>query len=306
VEKKEKQNICSECGCEKLVSDSDMGELVCVSCGLVLSNNLIDSGPEWRAFDTVQRENRPRAGAPLTLTIHDQGLSTSIGWRNEDALGRRMRAKDRYKFYRLRKWNRRSKVSESNHRNLANALSEMSKDAYKLNLPKNVLETASQIYRRALQEGFTRGRTIRSVAATSLYVACRQCNVIRSLEDIAKGSNIPKKEIARTYRFLVQNMDTEVPLFSHRNYISKYVSRLGLCGVTEKMANDMLKKASEMRLTSGRGPGGITAACVYIASHITGECRTQGDIARTAQVTEVTIRNRYKELMEALNIAIKL
>lgn len=304
MQKNQAKNRCPECGCEHLISDPEAGELICKSCGMVISNTLIDSGPEWRAFNAQQRMDRPRAGAPLTLTIHDHGLSTSIGWRNRDASGNKMKGQDKYKFYRLRKWNRRSKVSDSDQRNLAKALSEMSRHAYNLNLPRNVLETASKIYRRALQGEYTRGRTIKGVAATSLYMACRQCNIIRTLDDIAEGSTISKKEIARTYRFLLQNMDTDVPLFSHQKYISKFVSKLRLTGETEKLAKKLLRQASDMRLTCGRGPGGITAACLYISSQITGENRTQGDIAKTAQVTEVTIRNRYKEIMEKIDIEV--
>jgi transcription initiation factor TFIIB len=299
-----KNMVCPECGCQNLISDLEAGELICGTCGIVVSSDLLNFGPEWRAFTIEQRQNRTRAGAPLSLTIHDHGLSTLIGWRNRDAQGKRMKNKDKYKFYRLRKWNRRSKVLESNQRNLAKALSEMSRNSYQLALPRNVLETASRIYRRALEEGYTRGRTIKGVAATSLYMACRQCNVIRTLEDIADSSDISKKEIARTYRYLFQRMKTDIPLFSHGNYISKFSSKLNLSGLTERLATNLLNMASEIHLTSGRGPSGITAACVYIACQIIGEPRTQGDVADTAQVTEVTIRNRYKELLEKLIIDI--
>jgi transcription initiation factor TFIIB len=295
---------CPECGCRELIKDYDTGEQICRKCGMVVNSTSIDHGPEWRAFNVQQKEDRPRVGSPLTLTIHDKGLSTKIGWKNRDASGRKMKAQDKYKFYRLRKWNRRSKISDSSQRNLATALNDMSRTGYDLRLPRNILETASQIYRRALQKGYTRGRTIKSVTATTIYMACRQCNVIRSLEDVAKSANISKKEVARTYRFLLRHMETEVPLFSPQKYISKYVNKLNLSGVTERIANKLLKEAAEQRLTCGRGPGGITAACVYIASQITGENRTQGDIATVAQVTEVTIRNRYKEILEKMDIII--
>jgi transcription initiation factor TFIIB len=62
----------------------------------------------------------------------------------------------------------------------------------------------------------------------------------------------------------------------------------------------------ELRLTSGRGPAGIAAAATYIASLLTDERRTQGEIAKGAHVTEVTIRNRYKELTQRLNIELDM
>ena len=129
------KTVCTECGSTNLLRDYDSGELVCEKCGFVLSTTLIDQGPEWRAFDQEQRDKLPRVGAPVTWTIHDKGLSTTIGWQDRDASGRRLSPEERARLYRLRKWQRRSKVSDSTQRNLAHALSEMSKIAYKLNLP---------------------------------------------------------------------------------------------------------------------------------------------------------------------------
>ena len=298
--------VCSECGNSSLLRDYDTGELVCQSCGYVISSTLIDTGPEWRAFDQEQMDKLPRVGAPVTWTIHDKGLSTIIGWQDRGASGRRLSPEERAKFYRLRKWHRRSKVSDSNQRSLAYALGEMNKIAYKLNLPRNVTETASMIYRRALQKQLVRGRTIQNVAVASIYMACRQCNVIRTLEDIAFAATITKKEAACNYRFLLRELNSEVPQVSPQGCISKIVNKLSLTGEAEMLAISILSTASKLRLTSGRGPPGIAAACVYISSQITNEHRTQGEIANVAQVTEVTIRNRYKELARKLSFTVNI
>jgi len=236
--------------------------------------------------------------------IHDKGLSTTIGWQNRDFSGRNLSPEQRAKLYRLRKWHRRSKVSDSTQRNLAHALSEMSKISYKLNLPKNVIETSSMIYRRAIKKQLIRGRTIQSVAVASIYMACRQCGVIRTLEDVAGAANITKKEAARNYRFLLRELKPSVPQVNPRGYISKVVNKLELSGETERLAMSILNQASEMKLTSGRGPSGMAAACIYISSQLTNERRTQGEIAKEAQVTEVTIRNRYKELAQLLDFEV--
>jgi transcription initiation factor TFIIB len=302
----ENRAICTECGGTNLLRDYETGELVCEQCGYVISYNLLDHGPEWRAFDQEQRDKLPRVGAPVTWTIHDKGLSTTIGWQDRDASGRKLNPEERARIYRLRKWHRRSKVSDSTQRNLAHALSEMSKIAYKLNLPRNVIETSSMIYRRAIQKQLIRGRTIQSVAVASIYMSCRQCNVIRTLDDVAKAANITKKEAARNYRFLLRELNTDVPQVDPNIYISKIVNKLTLSGETERLAMTILDRASEMRLTSGRGPSGIAAACTYIASQLTDERRTQGEIAKEAQVTEVTIRNRYKELAQRLDFVVKM
>jgi len=298
--------VCSECGSSSLLRDYDTGELVCQSCGYVISSTLIDQGPEWRAFDQEQMDKLPRVGAPVTWTIHDKGLSTTIGWQDRGASGRMLSPEERAKFYRLRKWHRRSKVSDSTQRSLAHALSEMNKIAYKLSLPRNVTETASMIYRRALQKRLVRGRPIQNVAVASIYMACRQCNVIRTLEEVALAATITKKEAARDYRFLLRELNPEVPQVNPQGYISKIVNKLSLTGETEMLAFSILSTASKLRLTSGRGPPGIAAACVYISSQIMNEHRTQGEIAKEAQVTEVTIRNRYKELARRLSFTVNI
>jgi transcription initiation factor TFIIB len=304
--KKEKITRCSECGSIDLIRDFEAGELVCEKCGFVVSSKLFDHGPEWRAFDEEQREKRTRVGAPLTWTIHDKGLSTIIDWHDRDVFGRKLKPLQKARVYRLRKWHRRSKVSGATERNLAFALSELTKVAYKLNLPKNVLETASMLYRRVVRNRLIRGRSIQGVAAASIYMACRQCNIIRTLEEVANAAHITKKEGGRNYRFLLRKLNTKVPPVDPQNYISKFVNQLALSGDTESIAMKILHMAVELRLTSGRGPAGIAAAATYIASLLMNERRTQGEIAKGAHVTEVTIRNRYKELTQRLVIKVDM
>ncbi|MGD2201625.1 MAG: transcription initiation factor IIB [Candidatus Bathyarchaeota archaeon] len=297
---------CQECGGEDLIKDYDAGELVCENCGYVISSIIMDQGPEWRAFNQSQREKRTRVGAPLTWTIHDKGLSTTIDWHDRDIYGRKLKPKQKARVYRLRKWHRRSKVSGSTERNLAYALSELTKVAYKLNLPRNVLETASVIYRQVVRKRLVRGRSIQGVSAAAIYMACRQCKVVRSLEEVAEAAHITKKEGGRNYRFLLRKLNTRIPPVNPKSYVSKFVSQLTLSGETENLAKLILEQAIELRLTNGRGPAGMAAAAIYIASTLTGERRTQGVIAEGAHVTEVTIRNRYKELTQKLNIEVDI
>jgi transcription initiation factor TFIIB len=298
--------VCAECGGAKLLRDSETGELVCRSCGVVVSHALLDTGPEWRAFNPGQRESRPRVGAPLNLMIHDSGLSTNIGWQNRDFMGRKLNPEMRSKIYRLRKWQRRSKVSDSVDRNLSYALGEMTKISSTLNLPRNVVETSSMNYRKALKASLVRGRTIRSVTVACIYLACRQCGVIRTLDDVAVSAGVSKKKAARNYRFLLRSLNPDVSQVNPRGYISKIVNNLGLKGETERLALRIIDLSSAMKLTGGRGPGGMAAACVYISTRLTMDLRTQGDIAHEAQVTEVTIRNRYKELVECIDFEVQI
>ena len=297
---------CPECGSTRLMRDYECAEIVCMSCGFVVAARLADRGPEWRAFDTEQRAKRTRVGAPLTFTIHDKGLSTMIDWHDRDIYGKRLSPGQKAQIYRLRKWQRRIRVSDATERNLAFALSEISKIANALNLPKNILETASVIYRKAVKERLIRGRSIQGVTAAAIYVACRQCKLARTLEEIAQASNINKKEVGRSYRFLVKELDYFIPPLRPSQYVTKFSNQLTMQGKVEEIAHKILSTAKELRLTSGRGPTGIAAAASYIASVLTGERKTQREIAEIAQVTEVTIRNRYKELVERLMFVITL
>ncbi len=297
---------CPECGSTRLMRDYECAEIVCMDCGFVVAAKLADRGPEWRAFDDEQRAKRARVGAPLTFTIHDKGLSTMIDWHDRDIYGKRLSPGQKAQIYRLRKWQRRIRVSDATERNLAFALSEISKIANGLSLPKNILETASVIYRKAVKERLIRGRSIQGVTAAAIYVACRQCGLARTLDEIAQASSINKKEVGRSYRFLVKELDYFIPPLKPSQYVTKFSNQLTMQGKVEEIAHKILAAAKELKLTSGRGPTGIAAAASYIASVLTGERKTQREIAEIAQVTEVTIRNRYKELVERLQFIISI
>jgi transcription initiation factor TFIIB len=291
---------CANCGSSKLMNDYDSAELVCMECGYVLKRRFADQGPEWRAFNIEQQEKRARTGAPATFTIHDKGLFTKIDWHDRDFHGKNLKTSQKATIYRIRKWNRRVRVSNSIERNLSLALAEISKISNKLTLPKSIFETASVIYRKTVKGRLTRGRSIQGMCAASIYVACRQCRITCSLEDISKASNLGKKEIGRSYRLIVKKMEYFVPPIKADNYVSKFSNKLVMKGITEATAHKLLVVAKRIKLTSGKGPKSLAVAACYIASMIVGERRTQREIAEVAGVTEVTIRNRYKELVNNL------
>ena len=295
---------CIECRSTKLIRDYERAEIVCMNCGLVLHERMMDDGPEWRAFDMEQLDKRARVGAPSTYTIHDKGLSTMIDWRNQDIFGKNITPRKRAQIYRLRKWQRRIRISDAKERNLAVALAELDRMASHLSLPRNVREVAAMIYRKAVDRRIIRGRSIEGICASSLYASCRQCRIPRTLEEIASIAKVNKKEIGRNYRYIARKLNISVPPTDPINYISRFVSDLKLSGVVQKKAIEILRSAVTRGLTSGRGPMGLAAASIYISSLLLNERRTQREIAETAKVTEVTVRNRYKELVEKLQIDI--
>lgn len=298
----EEITTCPECQSPHLVRDYNRGELVCQSCGLVLEEHLIDQGPEWRAFDAGQDEKRSRTGAPMSLTIHDKGLSTDIDWLNKDSYGRSIPTKNRAQLYRLRKWQRRIRVSSATERNLSFALGELERIASEMELPRHVRETAAVIYRKAIKQNLIRGRSIEGVVAATLYAATRQCQVPRTLDEIAATSRVGRKEIGRTYRYMMRELKLKLRPISPQEYIERFCSELGSGREVQNKAIELLRRAREKELTSGKGPTGVAAAAIYIATILVGERKTQKDVADVAGVTEVTIRNRYKEMARKLDV----
>jgi len=292
--------FCPECGHQELVRDGDSGELVCANCGIIVEGIGSDRGPEWKAFTPEQRRDRPRAGF-LNLMSHDHGLSTTFNPR-EVGGGREQKSK----MWRLKRWDNRVKMSGSEKKNLATALDRLKNLGDRLSLPRNVLKTASRIYRHALKKDLIRGRSIKRIAAASLYMACRECHVVRDLEEIAEKIGINTRDLARVYRLLYWGIDDDVPNTEIRRVISRLVSKLGLQGETERIAALILEGAEAERLTAGKHPAGIASACVYISSRIMKEDITQGDVGSEAGITCVTIRSRYKELIQKQDITIKL
>ena len=309
--KKEKQKIeetvkCPECGSTHLSKDHSRAELVCEDCGLVIDEAFIDRGPEWRAFDSEQREKRARTGSPMTYTIHDKGLSTMISWQNRDSYGKSIPTRNRAQLYRLRKWQRRVRISDATERNLALALSALDRMSSGLGLPRAVRETAAMIYRKAALKNLIRGRTVEGVAAAALYAACRQCHVPRTLDEISSIARMSRKDIGRNYRYVARELELRLMPTTPQDYISRFCSELKLSADVQAKTLEILKEAADKELASGRGPTGIAAASLYIASVLCGERRTQREVADVAGVTEVTIRNRYKELAEKLDIDVIL
>jgi transcription initiation factor TFIIB len=271
---------CPECD-GQLATDEERGETVCSDCGLVVEEDSIDRGPEWRAFDSKEKDEKSRVGAPTTNMMHDKGLSTNIGWQNKDAYGKTLSSRQREKMQRLRTWNERFRMASA------------------LGLPENVRETASVIYRRALDEDLLPGRSIEGVSTASLYAAARQAGTPRSLDEISAVSRVEKDEIARTYRYVVRELSLEIQPADPESYVPRFASDLGLSDEAERRARDLLKTAKEQGVHSGKSPVGLAAAAVYAASLLTNEKVTQSEVSEVANISEVTIRNRYHELLEA-------
>jgi len=291
---------CPSCGGKKIVTDQNTGELCCSKCGFVVTDKISDTGAEWRSFGNDEN-NRTRVGAGTSLTMHDMGLSTVIGAVNKDATGKPLSASVKSSIERLRTWDSRSQAHSSADRNLRQALNEMDKLKDKLALTNAVIEKAAYIYRKAMEKKLVRGRSIQGLVAACLYAACRNTETPRTLNDIAKGINIRRKDIARCYRLIFRELELKMPVVDPVKAISRIASIAKLTEKSKRKAITILEQAKKEGMVAGKDPMGIAAAALYLSCISTGEVKSQKEISNASGVTEVTIRNRCAGLRNMLN-----
>jgi transcription initiation factor TFIIB len=292
---------CPECGGTDLIVDSEMGEYVCGRCGLVIEENMPSQEAEWRAFTLQERDARARAGTPTKYSHYDKGLSTIIRV-EKDAFGRPLSPKVRQQMWRLRRWQTRSKVHASQSRNLMLAMSELQRLSDILHMPSSVHDMAAIIYRKTLNEGLVRGRSIGGMVAGALYAAVRFSKLPRTLKEIAEASQRTQKEIARSYSVIVRNLEMRMPIDDPTYYITKVAEKAKVSSEVEGLAIRLIGEAKRKYATTGKDPSGLAAAILYLSARMLKEKVTQARLAKAANVTEVTVRNRKRDLMKTLNL----
>jgi len=290
---------CSRCGKKALITDTETGEIFCGGCGFVLSERIENPGPERRSF-ADDRVSRERTGVGTSLAIHDKGLSTIINPTNKDATGKPLSNAMKNTLKRLRTWDSRSQ-NEPIDRNFRQAFNELYRLKDKLAISDSVVEKAAYIYRKALEKKLVRGRSISGMIGSALYAACREAGTPRTLKDIADATNVKKGDLAACYRLLVKELDLKMPVVDSVQNVARIASKIGLSEKTKRYAIEILRKAEETKISAGKNPMALAATALYISSRKLGMNHTQRDLAEAANITEVTIRNRYKGLSELLN-----
>ena len=290
--------ICFECGSTNLFRDHITGELICTNCGIVLKQ-IEKINRNHSAYSLKSKTNSVN---PLNPFYADFGLSTKIDWQDKDHYGNIFSNKKQNKLHRLRKLNRRVKINRSREQNLVQALGQLSNLGSKLNLPRNVMNTGSMIYRKALTKNLVRGKRILDIVTASTYLACRQCQVLRTLKEMSDASGIPRKNIAKYYKTLQEELELDISPYPKIDYINRVVNRLGLLGPIENLSINLLEQVYGNRLAPGCNPSGVAAACVYISTKLFDVNITQNIVAQEAKVSEVTLRNRYKSIFQKIII----
>jgi len=289
---------CPECGAAG-ITDEKRGETVCQECGVVVEEDVVDRGPEWRSFDARDKAKKSRVGSPTTEMLHDKGLSSVIDWQDKDAHGQTLSAKKREKMSRLRTWDERFRSQSAQDRNLKQALGEVDRMASALGIPKDARKTASVIYRRALEEELIPGRSIEAMATASLYAGARQAGVPRTLDELETVSRVDRKEFARAYRYIARELELAMEPTDPAQYVPRLTSDLDLPEETKQRAIELLEAGKREAVHSGKNPVGLAAASIYAAARLTNVEVTQHEVADVADVSAVTIRDRYTELLDA-------
>ena len=290
---------CTRCGSPKLILDYEAGEEVCSDCGLVASEAIVNTGPEWRAFTNAEKDKRTRVGMARSYTLYDMGLSTNFSG-TRDARGNRLDTDTRNRMNKLKRYDTRSKLDDTWGRNLSIAMAELDRLSAILYIPKTVKEHAALIYRRALKANLIRGRSIDAFVAASLYAACRKQRIPRPLKEVSKASTREHSEVSRSYRLLHRELNLKMPIDDPMKFVSGIASKLNVRQDTQHKAVDILRKAKERQGLSGKDPRGIAAAALYMACLENDDKRIQKDVAAAAGTTEVTLRNRLRGLEETL------
>ena len=303
---------CPECQ-SSLVDDVQNGEIICSGCGVVVADQMVDHGPETKSSNLEDRMKLARATGQTTYSQHDLGITTEISISTKDFSGKTINREVANQMNNLRKWQQRVRVSSPRERRLANVLSKMGETCDGLNLSRNVLETASMIYRNLDGHVDVKGKSVASITAATIYMACKQCDVVRSLEEICRGICAPKdvksktKLAAKYYRTMVMEMgQLSAPVVTMDKYISKIANMTQTEVRVERLALEIAEKTKDNSIADGKAPNGIAAAYLYVASVLLGQNVLQRDVSSIAGVTEVTIRNRCKEILTYYKLKITL
>ncbi|MGB7637331.1 MAG: TFIIB-type zinc ribbon-containing protein [Nitrososphaeraceae archaeon] len=294
--------ICLICKNNRIVTDSESGEVICSNCGTVISDrNQEISRPEWRFYSAEQENDRSRTGIPITLAKADMGLATIIGKDDRDASGHLLDGAMRNRMQRLRTWDLRTRNHTASDKNLLQAFSKLDVLKDKLALSDAVVEKIAYIYRKVQHRGLIRGRTISGLIAAAIYAGCREMETPWTLKDIAAASNVKRKDIARNYRMLLFELNLKVPNADPIKCIVKVANRSNLTENTKREAIAIMKDVAKKEISAGKDPMGLAATVLYLSCLRTGEETTQTQIAQASGVTEVTVRNRLKELKSKLH-----
>lgn len=291
---------CKIFGCKgkPLIADDVTGEIICGCCGSILVEKSVDVNPE-RTSDTEEFLAKARTGPEQSLSMYDMGMMTVIS--NRDALGKSLAGPMKDRFERLKKLNSRSQTASSS-RTLRFTLLFLHTLKSTLGLPDSVGENASYIYRKAMQKKITVGRSAKALMCASIYAACRQNGIPRSINDISQRANISKKEASRAYRTLIERLDLTLEHCTATDFVSKISNESKISEKTSRGAIQILQQLTERGISDGKNPLVLAASALYLSCLLNEEHKTQAEIAKASGITSTAIRIRYFALKKEIGL----
>ncbi|BES82601.1 transcription initiation factor IIB family protein [Pyrodictium abyssi] len=270
------------------------GRLVCTSCGYVIEESPIDSGPEWRSFTEEDRTRRSRVGAPLTERVHDKGLTTYIYAPRNDIRARKLIAIQ-------------ASLRSHGHKKLIKVLQEANRVATRLQLPSRVAETMARIVRQLQSLGMIKKNNVNEYLAAAAVVAARIERHPLTMRDAADILGLNEQDVWRAYRRIVTRLKVRVATPPKpQMYVSRIASKLGLSGEVEALATRFTVLLARTGLAQGKPPEALAAAAVYVSSILLDQKRNQLTVAKAIGVTDATIRNRYRDIVDNFYIEVRL
>ncbi|WP_254824502.1 transcription initiation factor IIB [Haloglomus halophilum] len=270
---------------------SEGTETVCGECGLVVSEDAMDRGPEWRSFADDDTDPR-RTGAPLTRSRHDRGLSTEIG------RSTRLKGRKRRRVARMRKHHKRASVGGKADRNQVYGFTEVRRLVSQLELPESVRDRACVLFESAQEAGLLQGRSIEGFAAAAVYATCRTASVSRTRREIVDTARADASELAAAYDALNRELGLPTGPIDPSEYLARFASKLDLPNAVERRARALAEAGADAGLVNGRNPSGFAGGCLYAAAREHGCDLTQREAAEVADVTPVTLRTAYRDVRE--------
>lgn len=335
---------CPECN-SHVIHDYSKGEYICEKCGCVVMDQVDDYGPESHSTDFEEKTKNTRASGFTSLSLHDYGLRTEIALGSKDYSGKLIDYEMIEQMNNMRKWHSRIRVASPKERRLSNVLSRINEISSAMSLPKTLVETAAMLYRNFENKSEAKGKSVICMAAATIYLACKRCSIVRSLEEIVKATGIGEQDksslklASKYYRMMVMEMGvfTEHMVTSSSSphvisqlessapsspstiqsktipatlaidqYIAKLANMAKIDMKVERLAIDIAHKTDNHMLADGKAPNGLAAAYIYLAAVLLGVNLLQIDVSSLAGVTEVTIRNRCKDILTSFKLIISV
>jgi transcription initiation factor TFIIB len=284
------------------VTDLTTGEIICIGCGTVISDRIAENRPERSIIGINELYSGSRMGMPMSLALHDLGLSTVIGRNNKDFSGKVIvDASTRSIIERIRTWDYRTQTRTSKDQSCIYAFRQLNNLKEKLALPSSVIEKAAYIYRKAQQNEIVRGRTRTGAIAACVYIACREAIIPRTFDEVARTANITRKELSNAYIAIVLGLDLRIPLIDPIKCLVKLANKTHVDEKITRYAIGYLKQVVDSEISAGKDPMSIVATVLYLTCLQYGdESKTQRSFADAAGISDVTIRNRRQELQNKI------